>query len=293
MSELRRALEEIEAEIMGLLGERTGGGLVNTVGGPPPHGGLVTRRWLVILLALVAASTGWPGSTGTRITHACSCFEPTEQQAFHTFDLVFAGTVANIGSNMPDRSEVTPGHDVTLRNWWSVDVDVEHVWKGEVGRSITLANTYGAACGFEDYEIGGRYLLFVSFVSPEEDVVPFASMCSGSRRLEVDDNGIPITELGEPRTPLTAVPTEPTQVAIVETRAPDVDAAAEPVAVESVAAEPVVVEPVNAESGDDDASTDEAWGGWALALLAVGLGVVFVVIQRSRRHGTTKGGVAE
>lgn len=242
--------------------------------------------WALLFGAILAFASSRPD-----VTYACRCLissdrEASDRDALNRHELVFAGTVTGFRNQAPDEFGNFP-------QWWDVDLSVDHVWKGDVADATTIANTHGAACGFEDYEEGSRYLIFASSVWLEDLDRPFADLCSGTRRLDIDDNGMPITELGESHAPLSAVPTEQTQVAIAETPASEVDVAAEPVAVESVATESVAGEPMAAWPVAVDTSTGEAWNGWTLVMLALGLGAGFVIVERSRRRRASNGGDAE
>jgi hypothetical protein len=105
---------------------------------------------------------------------ACSCAQPTVEQAFARSSAVFAGMVTDVEEPFWDwiGLSTSGGHDVTFQ--------VTKRWKGADADTLTVRTRLtGEACGYP-FEIGGAYLVYVA-PGPAEDLQ--TGICSGTRDL--------------------------------------------------------------------------------------------------------------
>ena len=105
---------------------------------------------------------------------ACSCAQPTVEQAFTRSTAVIAGTVTEVAEPFWDwiGLSASGSYDVTFR--------VTKRWKGAEADTLTVRTRLtGEACGYP-FEIGGAYLVFVA-PGPAEDLQ--TGICSGTRDL--------------------------------------------------------------------------------------------------------------
>lgn len=124
--------------------------------------------WLAAIL--VAALAGLAPHSAA----ACSCAQPTPEQAFERSTAVFAGRVVDIDTPFLAwlGLERSGSYDVTFA--------VSRRWKGVDRDSITVRTRLtGESCGYS-FEMGGDYLVFVAR-GPAAGLE--TGMCSGTRDL--------------------------------------------------------------------------------------------------------------
>jgi hypothetical protein len=119
-----------------------------------------------LLAALTALAILASGPAG-----ACSCAQPTPEQAFARATAVFAGRVVAIDEPFLVRLGLARAgsHDVTFA--------VARRWKAAAGPTVTVRTRLtGEACGYP-FEMGEDYLVFVA-PGPAEDLE--TGLCSGT-----------------------------------------------------------------------------------------------------------------
>ena len=129
------------------------------------------RNRLMHRLCLLAA-IAVPAMSGAAL--ACSCAQPTVEQAFARSSAVIAGTVKEVEEPfwVWIGLSASGSYDVTFR--------VMKRWKGAEADTLTVRTRLtGEACGYP-FEIGGAYLVFVA-PGPAEDLQ--TGICSGTRDL--------------------------------------------------------------------------------------------------------------
>jgi hypothetical protein len=105
---------------------------------------------------------------------ACSCAQPTVEQAFARSSAVIAGTVTEV----EEPFWVWIG--LSSSGSYDVTFQVTKRWKGAEADTLTVRTRLtGEACGYP-FEIGGAYLVFVA-PGPAEDLQ--TGICSGTRDL--------------------------------------------------------------------------------------------------------------
>ncbi|MFM9844769.1 MAG: hypothetical protein ACKVOI_17550 [Dongiaceae bacterium] len=116
---------------------------------------------------------------------ACSCAQPTVEQAFARSSAVIAGTVTEVEEpfwvwiGLSDSG----GHDVTFR--------VTKRWKGVDAATLTVRTRLtGEACGYP-FEVGGAYLVYVA-PGPAENLE--TGICSGTRNLAGADEDVRVLD---------------------------------------------------------------------------------------------------
>jgi hypothetical protein len=125
------------------------------------------RTGLLTTLALLTILASRPAV-------ACSCAQPTPEQAFARATAVFAGRVVAIEEPFLVRLGLARAgaHDVTFA--------VARRWKASAGPTVTVRTRLASeACGYP-FEMSGDYLVFVA-PGPVEDLE--TGLCTGTRAL--------------------------------------------------------------------------------------------------------------
>lgn len=105
---------------------------------------------------------------------ACSCAQPTPQQAFERATAVFVGRVVGIDQPLLTWLGIARGRDM------DVTFAVARRWKAADEALVTVQTRLsGEACGFT-FEMGGDYLVFVA---PSSTEFPVTGICNGTRAL--------------------------------------------------------------------------------------------------------------
>ena len=151
--------------------------------------GWIPRRLILLLagsLLLLAPLLTVQLATGAGRAHACSCSPPPPPlEAFGYADAVFTGRVVSSGAF---------GFDF----FWSVELEVDTVWKGSVTSTTFVYVWFGPSCGYEWFEPGKDFLVYAHhdvFPHEQDDDTLFVHLCSRTRPLEYADDDL--QELGE------------------------------------------------------------------------------------------------
>ena len=104
------------------------------------------------------------------------------REALDEASAVFSGTVASF-ETFSFEAEVRP--DFT-EAFWSVELDVDRVWKGPVASTTFVYVWHGPACGYGNFEIGEDFLVYTHQRIDDEvdDDTLFVSFCSRTQPLE-------------------------------------------------------------------------------------------------------------
>ncbi|MYA20726.1 MAG: hypothetical protein F4Z25_10870 [Chloroflexi bacterium] len=144
------------------------------------------RRLLLTLAAgalLLAPLVAVQLATGAGRAHACSCVEPAPPlEALEGVAAVFSGTVRSFDTH---RFEVDFGSDRS-ESYWSVEIEVDTVWKGSVTATTYVYIWHGAACGFDWFVEGENFIVYAfqrDFRGVDADTL-FVSLCSRSAPIE-------------------------------------------------------------------------------------------------------------
>lgn len=136
------------------------------------------RLAVVLVMALAGVALAAPPCW------ACTCVERTKEEQADGAKVVFYGTVRTITGG--DTDDGTFGDDFV-----KVRMRVRTVYKGKnVHRLVTVrTNESGVACGYEGFEVGGRYTVFAD----RQDGKLFTHICSGTkeRNINPDNYGLP------------------------------------------------------------------------------------------------------
>ena len=159
------------------------------------------RRLLLTLAAgalLLAPLLTVQLATGGGRAHACSCVEPAPPlEALEGAAAVFSGTVVSFETYS---FEVDFGSDRS-DTFWSVEIDIDAVWKGPVASTTFVYVWHGPACGYGNFEIGEDFLVYADrrdFPGVDDDTL-FVSFCS--RTAPIERAGEDLLALGEGQTP--------------------------------------------------------------------------------------------
>ena len=121
-----------------------------------------TLRRLILLLAgsllLLAPLIGVQLATGSGRAYACGCDWPPPPpiEAFKEASTVFSGRVVSFRTwsfevDFGDRSKLP---------YWSVEFEVDVVWKGPVTTTTFVYVTHETACGYSGFEVGEDFLVY-------------------------------------------------------------------------------------------------------------------------------------
>ena len=151
-------------------------------------------RRLILLVAgsalLLAPLIGVQLATGSGRAHACSCRpNPPPLEALDGSAAVFSGKVVSSGT-------------FSFEHYWSVEIEVDTVWKGPVTSTTFVYTTYGPTCGYEWFERGKDFLVY-AYEGYESDETLYASLCSRTRPFEYAEEDL--QELGDGWAPDTGV----------------------------------------------------------------------------------------
>ena len=159
-------------------------------------------RRLILLLAtsvlLLAPLLSVQLATGAGRAHACSCLEPSPPlEALEEASAVFSGSVVSF-ETYSFEVEFDSGR---TESYWSVELDVDRVWKGPAASTTFVYVWHGPACGYGNFEIGEDFLVYThQLIYDEVDAVSlFVSFCSRTRPLE--DAEEDLQELGDGQAP--------------------------------------------------------------------------------------------
>lgn len=147
------------------------------------------RRLLVLLvLALL---------TPPAIAYACttSCKTPSARGAARAASVAFVGTITK--ANVVE--DCVPKHPTWCTRSYSYEVTVEGVWKGTVGKTITVDAGHNAgdcSIGSLGKNVTNQRWLFFSRTTPVR-----LRMCGGSRLATDRDIAAITADLGAARTP--------------------------------------------------------------------------------------------
>ena len=161
----------------------------------------MTRRLLLTLAAgalLLAPLVAVQLATGAGRAHACSCVEPAPPlDALEGAAAVFTGTVVSFETYT---FEVDFGSDRS-ESYWSVEIEVDTVWKGPVTTTTYVYIWHGAACGFDWFVEGKDFIVYAfqrDFPGVDADTL-FVSLCS--RSAPIDRAEEDLQALGEGQLP--------------------------------------------------------------------------------------------
>ena len=159
------------------------------------------RRLLLALAAgalLLAPLVAIQLATGAGRAHACSCVEPAPPlEALEGAAAVFSGTVRSFETYT---FEVDFGSDRS-ESYWSVEIEVDTVWKGPVTTTTYVYIWHGAACGFDWFVEGEDFIVYAfkrDFPGLDADTL-FVSLCS--RSAPIDRAEEDLQALGEGQLP--------------------------------------------------------------------------------------------
>ena len=162
--------------------------------------GSMPRR-LILLLAcsalLLAPLISVQLATGSGRAHACDCEPPPPREALDEASAVFTGTVVSF-ETFSFEAEVRP--DFT-EAFWSVELDVDRVWKGPVASTTFVYVWHGPACGYGNFNIGEDFLVYTHqrIYDEANDDTLFVSFCSRTRLIE--NAGEDLQALGDGQAP--------------------------------------------------------------------------------------------
>jgi hypothetical protein len=109
------------------------------------------KHWIMAFAIALGALAPLASQGGA--AHACSCVATPTPTDLQFVDTVFAGTVTKVGEWQPGTSSGTP---------ITVEVDVDHVWLGDVDAKTQVQTAaHGASCGYS-FEVGVRYLIYAN-----------------------------------------------------------------------------------------------------------------------------------
>ncbi len=153
------------------------------------------RRLLLLLggsLLLLAPLIGVQLSVGAGRAHACSCVQPPPPiESLERASVVFLGRVVSFRTWS---FEVDTGYGYKLP-YWSVEFEVDRVWKGPATTTTFVYVTHGPTCGYPWFEAGEDFLVYAH----EWHEAMTVSQCSRTRRFQHAEEDL--KALGEGRTP--------------------------------------------------------------------------------------------
>ena len=148
----------------------------------------ISRR-LILLLAcsvlLLAPLITVQLATGAGRAHACKCSPPpppsrpsTRPRRSFRGGLCLSRRSPSSWSSGSDRTE----------SYWSIQLDVDKVWKGPVASTTFVYVWHGPACGYGNFEIGEDFLVYSASRTRRTSTL-FVSFCS--RTIERTGTGPP------------------------------------------------------------------------------------------------------
>ena len=152
----------------------------------------ISRRLMLLLACsalLLAPLLTVQLATGAGRAHACKCGPPPPPlEALDEASAVFYGAVASF-ETYSFEAEVESDR---TESYWSVELDVDTVWKGSVTSTTFVYVWHGPACGYGNFEIGEDFLVYTQQrISDEvDDDTLFVSFCSRTRPLEDADEDL-------------------------------------------------------------------------------------------------------
>ena len=163
----------------------------------------ISRR-LILLLAcsvlLLAPLISVQLATGAGRAHACKCSPPPPPlEALDEASAVFSGRVVSFETFS---FELDFGSDRT-ESYWSVQLDVDKVWKGPVASTTFVYVWHGPACGYGNFEIGEDFLVYTQqrIEDQEDNDTLFVSFCSRTRPIENAADDLKALGDGQPPEP--------------------------------------------------------------------------------------------
>lgn len=125
------------------------------------------------------------------VGYACSCAAPPSvEDALNQKDAVFSGKV--IEMNEKKRPIMSSADPITVR------LQVDQVWKGEVGKTQTISTARdGASCGFH-FEVGHEYIIYAHAKTYGGDERLETILCDRTKLLSAADEDLNTLGRGEP-----------------------------------------------------------------------------------------------
>lgn len=167
--------------------------------------GWMPRRLILLLggsALLLAPLLAVQLSAGAGRAYACSCAEPPPPlETLERVDAVFTGRVVSFRTFS---FELEADNGWTLE-YWSVEFEVDRVWKGTVARTTFVYTTHGPTCGYPWFEQGESFLIYArhgGYAEVDEDAL-FVGQCSRIAPLEYAQNDL--QELAEGQAPKAGV----------------------------------------------------------------------------------------
>ena len=157
-------------------------------------------RRLILLLAgsalLLVPLLSAQLATGAGRAHACSCVWPLPPplEALEEASAVFSGTVLSFETFSFVLIREVQG-DEYRTHYWSVEFEVDAVWKGSVTTTTFVYTWFGPSCGYPWFEIGEEFLVYTH----ERSGFLRVGQCSRTRFIE--DVEWDLRELGEGQPP--------------------------------------------------------------------------------------------
>ena len=186
--------------------------------------GWMPRRPLLLLagsLLLLAPLIGVQLSVGAGRAYACSCAPPPPTlDALDGASAVFLGKVVSFRT-WSFEVDILDGYKLP---YWSVEFEVDTVWKGPATSTTFVYVTYGPSCGYPWFEVGEDFLVYAH----ERHEATTVSQCSRTQRLERAEGDLlalgdgwgpepgttgirpPSTGIGRPSTDSSRLPVWPT-----------------------------------------------------------------------------------
>jgi len=146
---------------------------------------------LALGLALAVQSTTAPTAEACRT----SCKAPSARAAARAASVAFVGTI----TKTTVVADCDPNHPTWCTRSYSYEVSVEGVWKGKLGRTITVAGGSGTgdcSIGALGKSVDNQRWLFFS-----RDLPVTLRICGGSRRATDTDIAAITADLGAPAAP--------------------------------------------------------------------------------------------
>ena len=146
----------------------------------------ISRRLMLLLACsalLLAPLLTVQLTAGAGRAHGCSCLQPRPPlEALEGASAVFSGRVVSL-ETFSFELEFGPDH---TEAFWSVELDIDRVWKGPVASTTFVYVWHGPACGYGNFEIGEDFLVYTQQRIDDEvdDDTLFVSFCSRTQPLE-------------------------------------------------------------------------------------------------------------
>ena len=161
----------------------------------------ISRRLMLLLACsalLLAPLLTVQLATGAGRAHACKCGPPAPPSRPSTRHPQSSPGRWSPSETFSFEAEVRPDFTETF---WSVELDVDRVWKGPVASTTFVYVWHGPACGYGNFEIGEDFLVYThqrSYDEADDDTL-FVSFCSRTRLIE--NAGDDLTALGDGQAP--------------------------------------------------------------------------------------------